>query len=75
MKKRSLTGSKTYWVAQSRDNVADAFAFRTREGAVHFIDHRVEGWATGNAGHGWALFQCAAWAQWQPAETLTKGSA
>lgn len=66
MKTKKLTGGKIYWVAQNRAHISDAHAFRTRAEAVHFIDHRVEGWDVGNTGHGWALFQCSAFAEHRP---------
>ena len=66
MKTKILAGSKYYWVAQSRSRVSDRAVFRTRTEAVHFIDHRVEGWAVGNSGTGWTLFQCSAFIEVRP---------
>ncbi len=65
MKKRTLRGSKIYWVAQSRGSTIDRHVFRTRKAATHFVDHRIEGWAYGNDGTGWTVFQCSAIAEWR----------
>jgi hypothetical protein len=62
-----MTGAKTYWVAQLRSDVGKREAFRTRKDAVHFVDHRVEGWAdNSNSAFGWTVFQCSAFAEWRP---------
>lgn len=59
MKTKGLGGSKTYWVAQNRSNVALREVFRTRKEAEHFVDHRTEGWAESfNSPHGWVVFKC-----------------
>lgn len=55
-----------YWIAQNRGAPEEAHAFPTRELAVHFVDHRTEGWAVGNGGTGWTVYQCSAIAEHRP---------
>jgi hypothetical protein len=63
MKKITLRGSKTFWLAVPKGptaKVEDPRCFTSRAMAEHMIDHRTEGW------DGWKLLQVAAFAEHRP---------
>lgn len=63
MKKTHLRGTQTFWLAVPRGKPAAnrlPVAFQTQREAVHFVDHRTEGWG------GWRLVQAAAFAEYRP---------
>lgn len=66
MRTTPLRGTKVFWLAQSREDARDIFGFRSRKEAVHFVDHRVEGW------DGWTVYQCSAFAKTAPKETVNE---
>lgn len=63
MKTKRLRGSKKYWLVVAKQAELQSEApppFPKRWLAVHFIDHRVEGW------DGWRLLEVAVTAEVRP---------